>query len=340
MIWSWAEREDQEFVRASYRAARRFLGRTGGRLRRRGTGRIPACGAVDPEGNAIAAWSGNERRGGRAGESSERPRSRRRGNGKSRFPSRARAGTDSPPTSSSTRAGTPRLIWQRWDGVTNLVQAAYKPAGAEWEPAVDLSEEGKMGFDSVVVLDAPGGRDAANGDATAIWVSAESRRLRRKGGSRLPATPTRCRPPAMTRTALPEVTVEAPEDDGRANRWKSRSPTEDLYSPMIEFGDGENVAGTEATHTYEAPGEYEIVAHGARGARLFGERDADDRRPQRPMGPARRSPAKSRKRKRAKSRAKSPTKERVGLPPAMRGSPRHRPRSPRHPRRRRSHRHA
>ena len=87
--------------------------------------------------------------------------------------SRPRAATRFPSDVVFDTGGNAALVWQRWDGSSDLVQAAYSRPGEEWEPAVDLSEEGKQGMDAVVVLDAPGDETAADGDATAVWVSEE-----------------------------------------------------------------------------------------------------------------------------------------------------------------------
>ena len=157
--------------------------------------------------------------------------------------------------------GNAALVWGRWDGVANLVQAAYKPAGEEWEPAVDLSQEGKQGMDAVIVLDAPGNESAADGDATAVWVSAES--VNCPEGAAPPCYAYEVQAAGYDPDGIPEVTVEAPAEGTTGEPVEVSTPTEDLYSPEIEFGDGESVAGTAGTHCYDEPGEYEVVAAGA-----------------------------------------------------------------------------
>jgi hypothetical protein len=41
------------------------------------------------------------------------------------------------------------------------------------------------------------------------------------------------------------------------------TPTGGLYSPVIEFGDGDTVAATQASHVYDEEGEYEVTVGGA-----------------------------------------------------------------------------
>lgn len=116
-------------------------------------------------------------------------------------------------------------------------------------------------MDPVVVLDAPGDETAADGDATAIWVSAEA--VNCPEGSQPPCFAYEVQAAGYDPDGIPEVTVEAPAEGTTGEPVEVLTPTENLYSPVIEFGDGESVAGTAATHTYADPGEYEVVAAGA-----------------------------------------------------------------------------
>ena len=168
------------------------------------------CGRqLDPDGNAIAAWSGNTGELGGwdivhaaykpAGEGWDEP-----------VPLSSEGGNGFPSDVVFDTGGNAALVWGRWDGAANLVQAAYKPAGEEWESAVDLSQEGKQGMDAVIVLDAPGNESAADGDATAVWVSAES--VNCPEGAAPPCYAYEVQAAGYDPDGIPEVTVEAPAE--------------------------------------------------------------------------------------------------------------------------------
>lgn len=217
-------------------------------------------GAVDPDGNAIVAWSGDLDKEGEfriahaafkpVGGSWEAPVALSTDGGNA-FPSDVVFDT----------SGNSALIWQRWDGTTNLVQASYRPAGEEWEPAVDLSEEGKQGMDAVVVLDAPGDSTAADGNATAVWVSETPASCGDGKGGSCPSSVVQAA--GYDPEGLPEVELEVPAEGTVGEPVEISTPTEELFAPMLEFGDGERVADTEASHVYEEPGKYDVVLAGA-----------------------------------------------------------------------------
>jgi len=213
--------------------------------------------AVDPDGNAIVAWAGDiPKEGGyeiahaafkSAGGAWETPTELSADGGNS-FPSDVVFDT----------SGNASLIWQRWDGSSNVIQAAYRPAGEGWESAVDLSEEG---MDAVVVLDAPGDATAADGHATAVWVSAEE--VACSGEKEGPCHSDTVQAAGYDPDGAPEVELEVPPTGTVGEPVEISTPTEGLFSPLIEFGDGESVADTEASHEYQAPGEYEVTFGGA-----------------------------------------------------------------------------
>lgn len=216
-------------------------------------------GAVDPEGNAIVAWSGDMGQEGEHGiaHAAFKPVA---GSWEEPVELSADGGNSFPSDVVFDTSGNAALVWQRWDGSSNLVQAAYKPAGEEWEPAVDLSEEGKQGTDAVIVLDAPGDANAADGHATAVWVSEESHPCGGKEG----ACPTdTVQAAGYDPEGAPAVEVEVPATATVGEPVEVSTPTEGLYSPLIEFGDGESVADTEASHKYEEAGEYQVTVGGA-----------------------------------------------------------------------------
>jgi len=216
--------------------------------------------AVDPAGNAIVAWSGDMGKEGEYGiaHAAFKPLE---GPWEAPVELSASGGNAFPSDVVFDTSGNAALIWQRWDGTTDLIQATYRPAGGEWEPIVDLSEEGKQSFDPVVVLDAPGSSTAADGNATAVWVSETAVSCEEE-------KPGTCwsgvvQAAGYDPEGLPEVELEVPVEGTVGEPVEISTPTEGLFAPLLEFGDGGSVADTEATHVYEGPGKYEVTLAGA-----------------------------------------------------------------------------
>jgi hypothetical protein len=250
VVWR-GEDEGDEFVRAAYRPQAGSWGKPAD-VSSPGQQVEALRDAVDPEGNAIVAWSGDG-----IAQAAFRPVA---GSWEEPVELSADGGNSFPSDVVFDTSGNAALVWERWDGSSNLVQAAYKPAGEEWEPAVDLSEEGKQGMDAVIVLDAPGDATAADGHATAVWVSEESHPCGGKEG--ICSTDT-VQAAGYDPDGAPVVEVEIPATATIGEPVEVSTPTEDLFAPLIEFGDGESVAGTEASHEYEKAGEYQVTVGGA-----------------------------------------------------------------------------
>jgi hypothetical protein len=215
--------------------------------------------AVDPDGNAIAVWSGDT--GASGGYGIARAAYRPVG-GAWETPTELSAdvGSSYPSDVVFDSSGNAAVVWQRWDGVTNLVQASYRPAGGAWESSVDLSAEGELGMDSVVVLDAPGDATAADGDATAIWVDGEHVPC---GDIEPPCYSYEVQAAGYDPDGAPAVEVQAALTGFVGEPIEISTPTGGLYSPLIEFGDGGTVAATQASHVYDEEGEYEVTVGGA-----------------------------------------------------------------------------
>jgi hypothetical protein len=259
VVWR-GEDEGEEFARAAYRPA-------GGSwsapidVSSEGEQVHALQAAVDPDGNAIVAWAGSQ---GNLGEFDIAHTAFKPAGGDWEAPVPiSEAGANAYPNDLVfDQSGNAAIVWLRWDGVDWRIQAAYRPAEGEWEAPAYLSDEGKDAMDAVVVLDAPGSAEIADGDATAIWVS---------------GTPVACPDELETEPCstyvvqaagydpdgLPEVEVEAPAEGEVGEEIEISTPTEGLYSPEIDFGDGEKAAGTEATHVYDEPGTYLVRAAGA-----------------------------------------------------------------------------
>jgi hypothetical protein len=249
----------EEFVRAAYRPAGGVwsqpsdVSTAGERVQQL---RV----AVDPDGNAIVAWAGN---GGEAGGYDIVHAAYRSAGGEWEAPVglSTDGGNGFPSDVVFDTSGNAALVWQRWDGTTNLVQAAYRPAGGEWEAAVDLSEEGKQGMDAVVVLDAPGDSAAADGHATAVWVSEEGAPC--PPGEKGACVSDTVQAAGYDPGGIPTVEVEAPAEGMVGQPVEISTPTAGLFAPLIEFGDGTSAPEAEATHTYDEAGEYEVKVGGA-----------------------------------------------------------------------------
>ncbi len=252
------ESEGEEFVRAAYRPVGGSWGEPEN-VSAEGEQVASVRDAVDPDGNAIVAWGGAT---GKVGGYEIARAAYKPAGGEWEAPTdlSADGGNSFPSDVVFDTSGNASVVWQRSDGSSNLVQAAYRPAGEDWESAVDLSEEGKQGMDAVVVLDAPGDATVADGDATAVWVSAEE--------VPCPAEKSSCYGYTVQAAGYdpdgpPAVEIEVPPTATVGEPVEISTPNEELFAPLIEFGDGESVADTEATHEYEEPGEYEVTFGGA-----------------------------------------------------------------------------
>jgi PKD domain len=250
------EDEGQGFVRAAYRPVGGSWG-AATNVSSEGEAVQAVRDAVDPDGNAIVAWAGNtgEEGGHEIVHAAYKPVG---GEWESPTELSAAGGNSFPSDVVFDTGGNAALVWQRWDGSSNVVQASYRPAGEAWEPAVDLSKEGAQGMDAVVVLDAPGDATAADGHATAVWVSEDD----------CPGETGSCvsgvvQAAGYDPEGLPTVELEIPATGIAGEPIEISTPTEELFAPLLEFGDGESVADTEASHVYEEPGKYEVTLAGA-----------------------------------------------------------------------------
>jgi hypothetical protein len=246
----------EEFVRAAYRPVGGSWGAATG-VSSEGEAVQEVRDAVDSDGNAIVAWAGNtgEEGGHEIVHAAYKPVG---GEWESPTDLSATGGNSFPSDVVFDTGGNAALVWQRWDGSSNVVQASYRPAGEEWEAAVDLSEEGAQGMDAVVVLDAPGDATAADGHATAVWVSEDD----------CPGEKGSCASDVVQAAGydpegLPAVELEIPATGTAGEPVAISTPTEELFAPLLDFGDGKSVADTEASHAYEEPGEYEVTLAGA-----------------------------------------------------------------------------
>jgi len=150
--------------------------------------------------------------------------------------------------------GNAAVVWGRSDGTHQVIQAAYRPVGAQWEAPVDLSEADADAMDAVVVLGAPGVSSAAQGIATAMWTRAET-------------VPCPGESPCRSYTvqaagydAFPEPSegLDVPEAGVAGTPIEISVPPQNIWSPLLDFGDGTTAASTSATHVYTEPGEFTV----------------------------------------------------------------------------------
>ncbi len=257
VVWR-GEDKGKEFVRAAYRPLGGSWG-TPANVSNEGEQVQELRDAVDPDGNAIAVWAGNS---GEAGGHEIVRAAFKPAAGAWETPVKLSAdgGNSFPSDVVFDTGGNAALVWQRSDGSSDVVQAAYRPAGEEWESAVDLSEEGKQSFDPVVVLDAPGDATAADGNATAVWVTETTGSC---GGGEGGGCASNVQAAGYDPEGLPEPELELPAEGTVGEPVEISTPTKGLFAPLLEFGDGESVADTEASHVYEEAGEYEVNLGGA-----------------------------------------------------------------------------
>jgi PKD domain len=257
VVWR-GESESEEFARAAYRPV------GGGweapvSISAKGEQIEGLRDALSPNGDAIAVWAGGS---GEVGSYEIARAAFRPAAGAWEAPESLSEGADNvfPADVVFDTAGNATVVWQRTSPGESLVQATYRPTGGAWEAATNLSEEGKEGTDPVVVLDAPGDETRADGDATAVWISATQVAC---GEKEFPCYTDTIQAAGYDPLGTPKVEVEVPTTGTVGEPVEISTPTEQVWAPKIEFGDGESAANTQAVHTYEEPGEYEVTFSGA-----------------------------------------------------------------------------
>lgn len=212
--------------------------------------------ALDAQGDALVAWAGYTKEVG--GYSTARAAYRPAGGSWESPKQLSQDGNNAFPADLVFDAkGNAAILWQRYNGSHNILQADYRPAGGEWKVATDVSREGSNAMDAVLVLDAPGDAAAADGDATAVWVSGNDGACEHE---------LRCVGSYVVQAAgydthdAPSEGLEVPETGTVGTPVEVSVPAEDTWSPRLEFGDGSTSStGTSTTHTYSSPGEYTVT---------------------------------------------------------------------------------
>lgn len=219
---------------------------------------------LDGDGDALVAWSGSSKEVG--GYTLVRTAYKPAGGAWGEPETISAAGQNAFPSDLAfDAAGNAALVWQRYNGSNNIMQASYRPAGGGWEAAANISESGKNADDAAVVLGAPGdARAAAEGDATIVYTSSEGE------GCDVAEGPRCTKHPIVTVQAAgydvhdsPVGDVEVPETGTAGTPVEVTLPTEDVFSPVLEFGDGASSSSDGKTlHTYSEPGTYTVTFSG------------------------------------------------------------------------------
>jgi hypothetical protein len=136
------------------------------------------------------------------------------------------------------------VSWKTFNGITNTAQAAYRPAGGSFAPATTISAASPQEGRPEVGID-------AQGDAIAVFSRANG------PDYLLEAAGYDAAGPLLRGLTLPaQGTVGQPEQFFQAPL--------DVWSPVLSegfsFGDGSSATGVSATHTYGAPGSYQVTA--------------------------------------------------------------------------------
>lgn len=150
--------------------------------------------------------------------------------------------------------GNAAVVWVRYDGTNHVIQAAYRPAGGEWEAPVDLSETDADAMDAVVVLGAPGVSTAAEGVAAAMWTRVESVSC----PGEFPCYSYTLQAAGYDAFPEPSEGLEVPEAGIAGMPVEISVPPANIWSPLLDFGDGATAASTSAAHVYAQPGEYTV----------------------------------------------------------------------------------
>ena len=123
--------------------------------------------AVDPKGNAVAAWTGSDGTNLRV-QAAFKPKW-------SSFEAAenlSAAGQDGfEPAVAIDESGNALVVWTRSDGANLRIQGSYRPRWKEFEPAVDVSAAGNDASQPQVAFD-------RKGNALAIWTASDGANLR------------------------------------------------------------------------------------------------------------------------------------------------------------------
>ena len=196
--------------------------------------------AVDPQGDAVAVWEGNN--GAPIIEAASRP-----AGGAWKTPVEVSAADHSAfsPQIALNTQGNAMAVWWRYSegGTDHTIEAASRPAGGAWQAPMEISAADRGAFDPHVALD-------PQGDGVAVWE-------RENGGDWIvEGAGYDASGPLLQSVSIPSTGVA-----GQPLEF-SVSPL-DVWSAVggtgWSFGDGSSASGTSATHTYASAGNYPVI---------------------------------------------------------------------------------
>jgi hypothetical protein len=136
------------------------------------------------------------------------------------------------------------VSWKTFNGITNTTQAAVRPAGGGFAPAVTVSPTGPQEGTPAVGID-------AQGNGIAVWSRSSGSNYLLEAAGYDGAGPL-----------LRGLTLPSQGTVGQSLQF-FQAPL-DVWSPVLSegfsFGDGASASGVSATHAYAAPGTYQVTA--------------------------------------------------------------------------------
>jgi PKD domain len=136
------------------------------------------------------------------------------------------------------------VSWKTFNGITSSAQAAVRPAGAVFAPAVTVSPTGPQEGTPEVGID-------AQGNGIVVWSRSNGPNYLLEAAGYDGAGPL-----------LRGLTLPSEGTVGQALQF-FQAPL-DVWSPVLSegfsFGDGSSASGVSATHAYAAPGAYQVTA--------------------------------------------------------------------------------
>jgi hypothetical protein len=198
-----------------------------------GSSSVQSQVAIDPQGDAIAVWLNNgtyaivQAAVRPAGQTWQTPTDLSADN----------ESADDPHVAFDAH-GNAVAVWTRSNGISDIAQAASRPAGGGWQTPVDLSATGADALHPQVAVD-------PQGNATAIW----SRNFTVQAAGYDAAGPLLrgLSIPASGTAGIPVSFSISPLDV-----WSAIGATD------WSFGDGQTATGETPTHTYAKPGSYTV----------------------------------------------------------------------------------
>ncbi|HEX7058319.1 MAG TPA: PKD domain-containing protein [Solirubrobacterales bacterium] len=139
-------------------------------------------------------------------------------------------------------SGAATVVWRRSDGLSAIAQAATREPGGAFSPPADLSAPGQDAVSPGVAMDSVG-------DATTVWYRSNG------ANSIVQAAGYDVDAPVLRSLSIPASGVVGEPVSFSADPFDVWP----IASTAFSFGDGTMADGTAVTHTYTAPGSYQVT---------------------------------------------------------------------------------